>query len=170
MADDAVAETPDSGDRSAEENQRKEARRRARADADVMRGILRTAEGRDWLYRKLRFGGLYGDGTEAPLLSPGQPDVTAERIGRLNFAAVLDNEALGASLDLHMQMLKEQRDDARRLEDLRRKEREAREAAARPPIDVDAMAVHLPPPQGYPGHVPPKPIQPKGKSKSCLSG
>lgn len=163
MADDVVADTPDSADPQVERNQRREAQRRARADADVVRGILHAKEGRDWFYRKLAGWHLYAEGADGISFAPGQPDVTAFRLGEENCAKQLEMEARNASLDLYMKMLSEQRDEQKRLDAVRREERERRDAAAAAPTDTEAMTVHLPPPPGYPGHVPPKPLDPKAK-------
>jgi hypothetical protein len=153
---DDVVETPDSADPEAERNARKEERARARADADVVRNIMRSKEGRAWLYRKLKAWHLY----DSPFY-PGQSDVTAFRLGELNCATQLEIEVRNASLDLYVTMLKDQRDEEKRLDNVKREERTRREADLGPISAVEAMAVHLPPPPGYPGGppVPPKPKQ-----------
>lgn len=157
------AEAPDTADKAVERNQRKEAARQRRADADVMRGVLRTKDGRDWLFRRLQRGHLYVAGPDGIPFVAGQPDHTGFRLGEMNFAVMLDNEARDASLDLFTQMFREQKDEEKRLDAVRREEREKREAETKPLAASEAMAMELPPPAGYPGG-PPLPKKPEGKT------
>lgn len=152
MSEDDVAEVLDSGDANAEKNARKEEIRRARADADVVRSILKSPEGRDWLYRKLKAWHLYATLEEGgATFFPGQTDVTAFRLGEENCAKQLESEIRNASIELYVTMLKDQRADQKRLDNLRREERQKREAETKPLTAEQAMTIDLPPPPGYGG-------------------
>jgi hypothetical protein len=84
---------------------------------------MHDKKGRAWLYRLLERCNIYGDS-----FAPGQGDVTSFRLGQQNIGRQLMLEAMEASADLYVQMVKDQRDEERRLEEVRRKENEARQA------------------------------------------
>jgi hypothetical protein len=153
---DEPLETFDATDPAADANARREVARRDRADLDVMRGILSTTRGRDWLYRFLDSCHI----NNTPF-SPGQPDVTAYHLGEEAVGKRILLQAMAASTDLYMKMIKEQQEEEQRLAEVRRKERINREEREGP-VDVHKMMVDLPPPAGYPGG-PPLPKKPGKK-------
>ena len=147
MADEPQ-ETFDASDKAAIDNASRDAAAKARADADQLRTIMMTKPGRAWLYRFLERCNIYGDS-----FTPGQPDVTAFKLGNENIGRQLMLTAMNASADLYVKMVNEQREEERRLDEVRRKEnkkREEREA----PVDVASLVAPLPPPAGYPGGPP----------------
>ena len=155
MADEQVTETYDAANPAAEDNARRDAARHAREDADTLRLLMQRKQGRAWLYRKLEACHIY-----ASTFAPGQADVTAFQLGEENVGKRIMLEAIDASPDLYMKMLKEQQDEARRLDDIRRTERKNREQAEGP-VDVAGLVADLPPPAGYPGgpSLPVKPLR-----------
>jgi len=145
---DEPQETFDASDKAAIDNASRDAAAKARADADQLRTIMMTKPGRAWLYRFLERCNIYGDS-----FTPGQPDVTAFKLGNENIGRQLMLTAMNASADLYVKMVNEQREEERRLDEVRRKEnkkREEREA----PVDVASLVAPLPPPAGYPGGPP----------------
>lgn len=158
MADETL-ETFDAVDPAADANARREVARIAREDADVLRLLMHTKPGRAWLFRFLAKCNIMGDS-----FAPGQPDVTAFRLGQENIGRQLWLAAQGASIDLYMQMVKEQQAEEKRLEDVRRTE-ERKRRQAEEPTNTSELMPDLPPPAGYPGG-PPLPDKKKtGKAK-----
>lgn len=155
MADD-TRETFDASDQAATDNASRDAAAKARADADQLRKIMHDKPGRAWLYRFLERCNIYGDS-----FTPGQPDVTAFKLGNENIGRQLMLAAMDASTDLYVKMVNEQREEERRLDEVRRKERKNREERDGP-VDVSTLVAPLPPPAGYPGG-PPLPKKPKDK-------
>ena len=155
MADDLPKETFDASDQAATDNASRDAAAKARADADMLRIIMHTKPGRAWLYRFLERCNIYGES-----FTPGQPDVTAFKLGNENIGRQLMLTAMNASADLYVKMVNEQREEERRLDEVRRKERKNREEREGP-LDVASMVVPLPPPAGYPGGPPLPPKKPK---------
>lgn len=148
MADDLPSESYDAADPAAEANAKREEARRERQDADVLRLLMHTKPGRAFLYRRLERCHIY-----ASTFAPGQADVTAFQLGEENIGKRLMLEAMDASPDLYVLMIKEQREESKRLDDVRRTERKNREAEERPP-SAQEMMPDLPPPAGYPGGAP----------------
>ena len=132
------AETYDATDTVAENNLRRDEKRRARQDADVLRKLMHDAPGRAWLYRKLESCHIYSS-----TFSPGQPDITAFQLGEENVGKKLMLEAQLASVDLYMKMIKEQQEEVRRQDEERIKESNRREEAETPPAE---FMPELPPP------------------------
>lgn len=155
MPDDLPNETFDAGDPAAIDNASRDAASKARADADMLRTIMHTKPGRAWLYRFLERCNIYGDS-----FTPGAPDVTAFKLGNENVGRQLMLTAMNASADLYVKMVNEQREEERRLDEVRRRERKNREERDAP-IDVASQVAPLPPPAGYPGG-PPLPKKSEG--------
>lgn len=155
MADDLPHETFDASDAVAESNAKRDVARRERADLDVMRGVMHTKQGRDWLYRFLNACHI----NNTPF-APGQPDVTAFHLGEEHVGKQVLLLAMTASTDLYMKMIQEQQEEERRLADVRRTERKNREEREDGPTNPAAMVAPLPPPAGFPGG-PPLPKKPK---------
>lgn len=156
MADDIPRETFDAADPAATDNANREERRKAREDADVLRTIMHSKQGRAWLYRLLEGCHIYSS-----TFMPGQSDVTFFALGEENAGKKLMNAAIDASADLYMQMIKDQREESRRLDEVRRTERKNREANDPHGSSLgDGLVPHLPPPAGYPGG-PPLPTKTK---------
>lgn len=152
MADDQPTETFDASDKAAIDNAQREEKRKAREDADVLRTIMHSKTGRAWLYRYLESCHIYGT-----TFAPGQSDVTFFALGEENAGKRLMSASIEASPDLYITMVKEQRAEEKRLDDVRRTERKNREATEPgAPIATDQVAP-LPPPSGYPGGPPLKP-------------
>ena len=145
MAEEQVAEAFDASDPAAEANVKRDAARFARQDADVLRMMMRTKEGRAFLYRFLDRCHIY-----STTFAPGQSDVTAFQLGEENVGKRLMLEAQSASVDLYVQMIKEQRAEEARLDEVRRREQRNREQAEAAQTAEELMAP-LPPPAGYPG-------------------
>ena len=119
-------------------------RAQKRANHDTLRKIMHNRDGRLWLYRLLERCNIYGSSFE-----PGQPDVTAFRLGQENIGRQLMVDAMEASSELYIRMVKEQREDEQRLTKLRAADERARNSA-----DQDAVGAHmidLPPPEGWEG-------------------
>ena len=147
MTDDTL-ESFDASDTAAEANARRDEARRNRNDLDVLRTIMHTRQGRDWLHRFLDSCHI----NNTPFAA-GQPDLTAFHLGEENVGRKLLLTAMSASVDLYMKMIKEAQEEEIRVNEVRRKERinrEEREA----PIDFEKLVAPLPPPAGYPGGAP----------------
>lgn len=142
------AEPFDATDPAAINNAEREAKRQAKQDADALRSLMLSKAGRAFLYRRLERCHIY-----ATTFAPGQPDVTAFNLGEENVGKQLMSEAMDASPDLYVTMIKEQRDEAKRLDQVRETEQRNRENAERPP-SAEEMVAPLPPPAGYPGGPP----------------
>lgn len=161
MADDLPTETFDASDQAAIDNASREDSRKAREDADVLRGLMHTKPGRAWLYRFLERCNIYGS-----TFAAGQADVTAFKLGQENIGKQLMLKAMDASTDLYVKMISEQKDEEKRLDAVRRTERKNREAAdPQAPMTPD-LVPNLPPPAGYPGGPPlKKPGEAKPETK-----
>jgi len=138
----------DATDPAAIANAERDAKRHAREDADALRALMHTKAGRGFLYRLLDRCHIY-----STTFSPGQPDLTAFQLGEENVGKWLMTEAQNASVDLYVQMIKDQRDEAQRLEKVREAEARRRDEQDKPPTAEEMMAP-LPPPAGYPGGPP----------------
>jgi hypothetical protein len=139
----------------AENNQRREAARVSREDADVMRYIMATKPGRAWLFRFLAKCNIMGDS-----FVPGQADSTAFRLGQENIGKQVWLSAQSASIDDYLTMIKEQQAEEKRLEGVRQREEQSRRNEDEGTSDSPFMP-DLPPPAGYPGG----PDLPKDKNK-----
>lgn len=145
MADDGPVETFDASDPAAVNNANREDKRREREDADVLRRLMHDKKGRAFLYRLLSRCNIYDDP-----FAPGQSDVTSFRLGQANIGKQLMLAAMDASTDLYVQMVREQKDEELRLDEVRRKEAEMRQAndpAA--PAPVMTGMIDLPPPNAF---------------------
>ena len=149
MTDDTL-ESFDASDTAAEANARRDEARRNRNDLDVLRTIMHTRQGRDWLHRFLDSCHI----NNTPFAA-GQPDLTAFHLGEENVGRKLLLTAMSASVDLYMKMIKEAQEEEIRVNEVRRKERINREERDGP-IDIEKLVAPLPPPAGYPGG-PPRP-------------
>lgn len=147
MADE-TRETFDAADPAATDNASRDAASKARSDADYLRTIMHSKNGRAWLYRLLERCNIYGES-----FAPGQPDVTAFKLGHENIGRQLMLAAMDASADLYVKMVNEQRDEEKRLDEVRRRERKNREEREAP-VDVSTLVAPLPPPAGFPGGPP----------------
>ena len=145
---DATLESFDASDTAAEANARRDEARRTRNDLDVLRTIMHTRQGRDWLYRFLDSCHI----NNTPFAA-GQPDLTAFHLGEENVGRKLLLTAMAASVDLYMKMIKEAQEEEVRVNEVRRKERINREERDGP-IDIEKLVAPLPPPAGYPGGPP----------------
>lgn len=158
MADDQPpAETFDAADPAAEANAKRDAARREREDADVLRTLMHSKAGRAWLYRFLERCHIYG-----ATFAGEQTHVSAFQQGEENVGKRLMLNAQAASVDLYMTMIKEEQAEQRRLDDVRRSERKNRDAENAPEPGAGAVA-DLSPPPGYPGG-PPLPKKKSDKS------
>jgi hypothetical protein len=157
MADDLPVEIFDAADSIAENNARRDVERIQREDLDVLRAIMHTKKGRAWIIRQL---------DRCHINSPakfvaGSPDATAHNLGLEAYGVLLLTDVMKASVDLYMTAIKEAQEASERTNAVRREARLKRDAAERGPSAEDMAGVKLPPPAGFPGHVPPAPIAPK---------
>jgi hypothetical protein len=150
MADDVAPPPYDATDIVAENNARRDAERWAREDADVLRAIMHTKKGRAFIIRQL--DRCYVNSPDKFVL--GAPDATAHNLGRESYGILLLQDVMAASTDLYMVAIKEQQEERRRATEVRRSERKRREEESEP--KQQALS-DLPPPKGFPGHVPPAP-------------
>lgn len=154
MADETPVETFDATDTAAEDNARREVARHERMDADAIRYVMHRPSGRAWFYRLLTDCHIFGAGRVGPVAGtsfvPGSSDVTFYQLGEENIGKRLMMEAMNASPDLYLLMIKEQRDDGKRLDEVRRKERINREREDAP-VNPQDFTPDLPPPAGFPG-------------------
>lgn len=151
MAADALPIEPfDASDPAAQANAARDVARKRRDDLDVLRKLMFDKKGRAFLYRRLESCHIYGS-----TFAGESSHVSAFNQGQENVGKQLMLDAIEASPDLYVQMVKEQREEESRLDQVRRDEarkRDDREAAP----DATKMLADLPPPKGYPGHVPPR--------------
>jgi hypothetical protein len=147
MAEELAQEPFDATDPAASANAARELARKKREDADELRKIMWSKPGRAFLYRRLERCHIYGE-----TFAGESTHISAYRQGEENIGKQLMLEAMDASPDLYVKMIKEQREEEARLDEVRRTEARNREEAEKPP-DVNSM-VDLPPPAGYPGGPP----------------
>lgn len=112
----------DATDEAAINNAERDVKRHGREDADALRALMHTKAGRAFLYRLLARCHIY-----STPFAPGQSDVTAFNLGEENIGKQLMTLAIDASPDLYMQMIKDQRDEEKRLESVREREATKRE-------------------------------------------
>lgn len=110
MADEEGVEQVDGGTYNAADakqvnNAKRAAGRLARDDADVIRKLMHTQQGRSWMWRKLTACRAF-----APSYMPGQQQLTdtAYYEGQRAIGLELLAEVMGASRDLYLLMHKEQ--------------------------------------------------------------
>lgn len=156
MAEDTPIEQFDATDPKAINNAEREVARKKRQDADELRKILHSKTGRAFLYRLLERCNIYGD-----TFAGEQTHISAFRQGQENVGKQLMLAAMDASPDLYVQMVKDQRDEEGRLDEVRRSEAKDRESRDNP-SGIQAM-VDLPPPAGYPGG---PPMPKRGETKT----
>jgi hypothetical protein len=143
--------TPAYGQEETEEERlaREVGKKEAREDADALRTIMRSKNGRAWLYRLLAKCNVYG-----PTFEPGHPDITAFRLGQENIGKQLMLDCMAASDQLYILMLSEQREEEKRLAKVRRADVEAQTPEAidaEETLGVNAHMIDLPPPEGWAG-------------------
>jgi hypothetical protein len=139
----------DASDEAAENNARRDEARREREDAETVRRLLSHKSGRAWFYRLLKRSNIYGTS-----FVPGQPDTTAFELGREDVGRRLMAQAMEACEDLYLLMIREVRQEEERAaaEEAEREKKEAADYGAA----IRTQGHDLPPPEGWPGHVPPK--------------
>jgi hypothetical protein len=154
MADDGPFSDLDPAAEVAENNARRDEKRREREDAETLRVLLKHKNGRAWFFRLLTRCHIYGTPFE-----PGQPDTTAFKLGEENIGRKLMYDALDACPDLYLTM----RAEARQAEEAAAAAEADAEKKAEPEYNagVQKQGFELPPPPGWPGHVPP--VKPEGK-------
>ena len=130
----------DAADPVAENNARADVARFKRADADVLRTIMMGKEGRAWLYRFLDRCHIFGD-----TFAGEQTHLSAFMQGQENIGRQLWLDVQNASLDLYMKMMKEQKDEEKRVEGVRKKEEEKRRGNQAEPT-ANMQWPELPPP------------------------
>lgn len=148
-----AGETPvgsyDATDPEAEKRARREQEIQRGNDFEVVRFLLGTKARRSWLYRKLEACHIYGNSFQGE-----ETHKTAFALGQENIGKQLMLEASDASSELYMLMMKEAKTEEARREQLVRDQNEKREAGIPPPRAEDQVPA-LPPPEGWPGYVPP---------------
>lgn len=141
MAEDPL-DAYDAADPNAFANAQKDQLRKDREDRDVVRRILMTKQGRAWLRRKLDRCHI----NNSPFVA-GQADVTAYHLGAESIGREMMLEAMGASVDLYMTMIKESQEEDRLQSDQRKGERKNRDTAANA---LDQVPYLPPPPSPVP--------------------
>ncbi len=140
----------DASDEVAENNARSQQGRWRREDLDVLRKLMHDAKGRAWLYRFLDRCYIFVDPFAAE-----QTHATAHNLGAQNVGKALMLDAMEASTDLYVKMVKEQKEDERRQAKEMQRRNEKAEGKGEPPLTPAAQTPDLAPPAGWPGHVPP---------------
>ncbi len=142
-----MTETINADDPAEEKRVREEERQRARNDANVLRKIMFTKEGRSWMYRFLESCKIFED----PFI-PGMPDSTGHNLGAQNIGKQLWLKVQDASLDLYVQMIREQREEEKRLAKVRSADAESmtpQAMDAQEALGVNDHMIDLPPPSGW---------------------
>ncbi len=89
-----------------DEKQVKTAQKKAKLNEaiklDVIRGVMNTASGRQWIYGFLESCHIYGNA-----FCPGQSDVTAFNLGEENVGKRLLADVQNSAPDLYLQMINE---------------------------------------------------------------
>jgi hypothetical protein len=143
----------DATDAVAENNARRDEVRRQREDAETVKRLLMHKNGRAWFYRQLCKCHIY----DTPFM-PGDPHTTFFQLGQENIGKLMMMEAINACSDLYLTMLAEARKEEERIAALAGDAQKNREAEY--DAGVRAQGLDLPPPAGWPRHVPPaKPDQ-----------
>jgi hypothetical protein len=144
----------DAADPVAENNARRDEARHKREDAETVRRLMSHKNGRAWFHRVLSACHIYG----TPF-TPGEPDTTNFRLGEENIGKRLMYEALYACSDLYLTMLDEARREEERVAAVRAEEEKKRRGEE--DAGVAMQGIDLPPPEGWPGHMPS--AKPEGK-------
>ena len=142
-----MIETVNAADPAEEKRLREEERQLARDDADVIRKIMMTRNGRAWMYRFLEKCHIF----ENPFI-PGMADATAHNLGEANIGKQLWLDVQNASLDLYVQMIRETKEEEKRLAKVRRADVEAQTPEAidvEEALGVNAHMIDLPAPEGW---------------------
>lgn len=142
----------DASDETAENNAKRDEARKQREDEETLKRLLSHKSGRAWFYRKLERCHIYGTPFQ-----PGEIHETVFRLGQEDIGKRLMLEAVYACPDLYMTMLAEARKEQERIAGLRADEEKKRRAED--DVALRTQGFELPPPPGFPGHVPP----PEGK-------
>lgn len=136
--------TRNAANRDETEELARQQRQNERADADVLRKIMMSPNGRSWLWRLLEWCDAHSD--------PFVPGVDGERetsrnLGRQVVGKHLMMQAMGASTDLYLTMMREAREkaEAERKAKLQAEEKAAAEATEGP--DEDETDDNLPAPE-----------------------
>lgn len=136
-------------DRAVNNAKRAEARQR-RQDADVLRHVMRTPEGRDWLYRKLASCHIYeGVADLGGTYRNADTHVTYFRDGERNVGNLLLQDAMRASTDLYVTMVKEQ-EEKRRAHANALEQQVRREDPDRALAEDTTQGLSVTAPKGYP--------------------
>lgn len=150
MIDDGLHADYDATDPVAENNARRDEARRQREDAETVKRLLSHKNGRAWFYRQLTKCHIY----DTPF-APGDPTTTFFQMGQENIGKQLMMQAINVCPDFYLTMLAEANKEEERIAAMRAdedKKRQDEEDAA-----VRTQGFNLPPPPGWPGHVPPAP-------------
>ena len=137
----------DATDERAENNARRDVKRIQDQDTDALRRFLKGHKNnRAWYYRQLLNCHIYGSPFD-----PGRPDTnnTMFRLGEENVGKRLMIQAIDASPDLYMLMLKEHKEEEARLESVRQNEEDKRNSDNEAMIRTQGFEVS--PPVGWPG-------------------
>jgi len=141
----------DATDETAENNARRDEARRKREDAETVKRLMSHKNGRAWVYRFLDKCHIHN----TPFV-PGDPYTSAFHAGEENAGKRLFHDVIDACADLYLVMLAEAKKEEERLAAAAidtDKTRQAEHDAA-----VQTQGFVLPPPEGWPGHMPqPKP-------------
>lgn len=138
------ASIPDASDEVTTNTRKSDEARRRRNDADVLRRLMHTPEGRSWLYRKLEVCQIYGNA-----FMPGQADTTAFQLGMQNVGKMLLAEAMDASGDLYLLMRGEAREEEERVEKKTRERNKENSERDEIPSVVDQYPGNMPIPDGF---------------------
>lgn len=144
----------DASDETAENNAKRDEARKQREDTETLKRLLSHRNGRAWFYRILENYHIYG----TPF-SPGDIHNVVFRLGQEDIGKRMMLSAVYACPDLYMVMLAEARKEDERIAGLRADEEKKRNADEE--IAIRDQGHHLPPPPGFPGHVPP--AKPEGR-------
>ena len=145
----------DASDEVQTNNARSEAARIAREDADALRWIMGRPAGRAFLHRLMESCSVLMD----PHRGENTHD-TAYLLGKASVGKWLFLAATNASLDLYVLMVREAREtDVKREKDLKARNDKA-EGRSEYRLTPSAQYPDLTPPEGWEGHVPPKPFGP----------
>lgn len=123
---DLTANAADQDETAAAEAAARKSERRAR---DVLRLVMMKPDGRAWLWEFLTETYCF----EEPFVA-GEPDTTARNLGRQTVGKRLMLQAMAASTDLYLTMMRE----AREVEEAERKRRASVEKAAQKAQEPDA--------------------------------
>jgi hypothetical protein len=140
---DPDSDLPSAEDPVAESNARKREVRRRKADQDVLRKLMHTPEGRDWLYRFLEDCHMM----DTPFVPGAETNTVMFRLGEQNIGKRMQIAAETASVDLYMTMIKEHLEELALL-DAQARERNAKfdEGNRAATLTDEDQGMHLPKP------------------------